>query len=298
MRFRLGYLSVVPLTLALTIVTQAAPTQIAYEGFDLTFPQYNTGYGFNGAWQQGGFNVFAAGYTANEASLSFGGLQTSGGRISAAAFSSINGAVRNLVQSLGVDNTTVYLSFLIRPQGTLNGGVFNGFFGVTLNGSFGQELFMGKPGAGAVEEYVIENRGGFGQVASGTSTVVGQTALLVVRADFLPGNDIFTLYTNPVPGDPEPTSGVLKTDLNLGVVSRLGIYSTGAFAVDEIRLGTTYADVTPRSPFAGLPGAANCRGKTASALVQQYGGLANAASALGYASVAALQNAIAGFCAS
>jgi hypothetical protein len=135
--------------------------------------------------------------------------------------------VRNLAQPLGADNTTVYLSFLIRPQGTLNGGVFNGFFGVTLNGSFGQELFTGKPGVGAVEKYVIENRGGAGQVASGTPTVVGQTALLVVRADFLPGNDSFTLYTNPTPGGVEPTGGIVKTDLNLGVVSRLGIYSTG-----------------------------------------------------------------------
>ena len=298
MRARFGFFSAIPLAMALTIVAQAASTPLAYEGFQLTFPQYNTGDGFSGAWQQGGFNVFSAGYAASETSLSFGGLQTSGGRVSSAAVSSINGAVRNLAQPIGADNTTVYLSFLIRPQGTLNGGVFNGFFGVTLNGSFGQEVFTGKPGGGAVEEYVLENRGGAGQVSSGTPAVVGQTAFLVVRADFLPGNDLFTLYTNPAPGGLEPTGGIVKTDLNLGVVSRLGIYSTGAFAVDEIRLGTTFADVAPRSPFAGLPGSANCHGKTVSALGQQYGGLAKAASALGYASVEALQNAIEGFCAS
>ena len=145
---------------------------------------------------------------------------------------------------------------------------------------------------------MIENRGGFGQVSSGVATVAGQTAFLVVRADFLAGNDLFTLHVNPAPGAPEPTTGVLKSDLNLGSVSRIGIYSTGAFSVDEIRLGATYEDVTPRLPFAGTPGAANCHGKTVSALAQQYGGLANAASSLGYASVAALQAAITGFCAS
>ena len=37
----------------------------------------------------------------------------------------------------------------------------------------------------------------------------------------------------------------MKADLDLGTVSRIGIYSTGAFAIDEIRIGTTYADVLP-----------------------------------------------------
>lgn len=296
MRFR-GYLSALSLTIAMTVAIRPASAQVVYDGFQLTFPDYDTGTGLSGAWEQGGFNAFAAGYTTSEISLSFRGLETSGGQIAGAAFTRINGSIRNLAQSLGADNTTVYLAFLLRPLGTLNDGVFNGFFGVTLAGGPANELFVGKPGGGAVEEYVIEHRGGFGQVSSGMSMAVGQTAFLVVRADFLPGNDMFTLYTNPVPGDPEPTNGAVKADLNLGVVSRLGIYSTGAFAVDEIRIGTTYADVTPRSSFAGTPGAANCRGKTVAALAQEHGGLANAASALGYASVAALQNAIARFCA-
>jgi hypothetical protein len=286
----------IPVMTALTIVVQAVSPPLAYEGFTLTFPQYNTGSGFSAAWQPGGFNAFAAGYGASERSLSFGGLETNGGRVVSPAFQAINGALRNLAQPLGADNTTTYLSFLLRPEGTLNGGILNGFFGVTVNGSLGNELFVGKPGGQATEEYVIEHRGGFGQVSSGVATVVGQTALLVVRADFLAGNDQFTLYVNPAPGAPEPTTGVVKSDLNLGSVTRIGIYSTGAFSVDEIRLGAAYADVTPRSPFAGTPGAANCHGKTVSALAQQYGGLANAASSLGYASVAALQAAITSFC--
>lgn len=135
------------------------------------------------------------------------------------------------VTALGADNTTVYLSFLIQPQGSLNDGVFNGFFGLTLNGSLGNDLFIGKPGAGVLEQYVIENRGGAGQIASGTPTITGRTTLLVLKAQFLPGNDVFTLYTNPTPGRPEPASNVVKTDLNLGAVSRIGIYSTGAFTV-------------------------------------------------------------------
>jgi hypothetical protein len=48
--------------------------------------------------------------------------------------------------------------------------------------------------------------------------------------------------------------------------------------------------------FAGTPGYSNCYGKSASALAQQYGGLNNAATALGYPSASALQNVIMTFC--
>jgi YVTN family beta-propeller protein len=54
--------------------------------------------------------------------------------------------------------------------------------------------------------------------------------------------------------------------------------------------------IQPRPAFAGTPGKANCHGKSVSALTQQYGGLNNAAAALGYPSVSALQNAIEAYC--
>jgi hypothetical protein len=53
---------------------------------------------------------------------------------------------------------------------------------------------------------------------------------------------------------------------------------------------------TVQPVFAGTPGGQACRGTSFSALVQQYGGLSNAASALGFASVQALQDAITAFC--
>jgi hypothetical protein len=49
--------------------------------------------------------------------------------------------------------------------------------------------------------------------------------------------------------------------------------------------------------FAGTPGAANCHGKSVSALASQNGGLHRAAAALGYPSVQALQDAVSAFCA-
>jgi hypothetical protein len=48
--------------------------------------------------------------------------------------------------------------------------------------------------------------------------------------------------------------------------------------------------------FAGIPGEANCHGKSVSALAHQFGGLNAAAAALEFSSVTALQDAIAAFC--
>lgn len=245
MRIRSGYLLLLSITTALAVMSEPArASQIVSEGFKRSFPIYaNSGTGFSGPWTQGGFNAFASGYTEGESSLCFARLETSGVSVSGEAFTAINGAIRNLAQPIGQDNTTVYVSFLLEPRGKLNDGIFGGFFGLTLNGSLGNDLFIGKPGGGAEEEYVLETRGGAGQVASGARTVVGRTALLVLKAEFLPGSDAFTLYANPIPGRPEPASGSQKTDLDLGLVSKVGIYSSGAFIIDEIRMGTTYADV-------------------------------------------------------
>jgi len=241
------------LSASLVLVSPAHADPIAHDSFVASFPIYaNGGSGFAGAWEQGGFNVFASGYVPLDRSLCKARLRSDGGSVSAAAFQQINGAVRDL--ALPISTGTVYMSFLIQPQGTLHDGIFNGFFGVTLNGSLGNDLFIGKPGGGALAQYVLENRGGSGQVPSGASAKVGRTTLLVLKAQFMPGNDVFTLYVDPAAGKMEPTQGTVKSDVDLGTVSRIGIYSTGAFTVDEIRIATTYAEVLPTGDQSGSPG--------------------------------------------
>src|SRR5262249_47802454 len=59
--------------------------------------------------------------------------------------------------------------------------------------------------------------------------------------------------------------------------------------------GTVFKLTLPAT-FAGVPSHANCSGKSISALTHAFGGLAHAAKALGYASVADLQAAVAAFC--
>ena len=48
------------------------------------------------------------------------------------------------------------------------------------------------------------------------------------------------------------SASVVKNDSNVGIVNGLTVYSTGAFGLDEIRVGTTFADVTPVVPEPGV----------------------------------------------
>jgi hypothetical protein len=64
--------------------------------------------------------------------------------------------------------------------------------------------------------------------------------------------------------------------------------------LDNDGVGAGWVFVQP--VFAGTPGKANCHGQSVSALARQYGGLNNAAAALGYSDVSALQGAIMAFC--
>jgi hypothetical protein len=208
----------------------ARASQLAYEGFRLSFPIYaDGGTGFTGPWT-------GLRHTALAKSLCFMKQKTSQGG-SVAGQDGL--ARRDLALPLGSVGSTRYISFLIQPLNEHPDGL--SFFGLALD-----PLFIGKPGGGAEDEYVIENSGGANQASSGVRAVVGRTSMLVVKFEFNSGADVVTLYVDPTPGRLEPTSNAVKTDLDLGLVSRMFIVSTGAsYAIDEIRVGTTYTDVVP-----------------------------------------------------
>ena len=80
-------------------------------------------------------------------------------------------------------------------------------------------------------------------------------------------------------------------------------FVTGTISTDDDAFGCpftvcTYTGVFQTAPvtFAGTPLAANCQGKSVSALAQQYNGLKAAVKALGYSSVKELQDAITSYC--
>jgi len=220
-------------------------------GSDLLGKSGGGSFGFVGPWQPGGFNASIFDHADIAAgSLSFGALLTSGNRVASVPQQAIAGVTRPLASPLGAPGTTQYFSFVVRPEGQLNAGAFNGFFTVLFETANEPELAIGKAGAGTLDRYMIEDRGGAGQVASNVPVVVNQTALIVVKAQFAAAaaNDVFTLYVNPTPGGAEPGAGTIKADSNLGLVTGLTIYSTGVFSADELRVGNTFASVTPAVP--------------------------------------------------
>ncbi len=252
--------------ISLAMALSALADATVYEGFDYSpagsdLNGNNGGTGFSGSWVPGGYNAFLSdNYDIAEGSLTFGSLLVSGNRVHASAVGDLAGLTRSLSQALGTAGTTRYISFLLRPEGALDAGQYNGFFGLILHrpdafpGPIPEppELFIGKPGADLIHEYVLENRGGTLQVGSGAPVEIGTTVLVVVRADFTAGIDKFTLYMNPTPGGPEPGSGTVKEDIDNGIITELTIYSTGEFSIDELRVGNTFEDVTPVPNWAGF----------------------------------------------
>jgi hypothetical protein len=232
--------------------TKDQPQPTVYEPFGSASGQTaldeNGGLGFSSAWAVGGFNASVHdNFIVDAGSLVYPGLAVAGGHVHSSAQTAISGLTRALQLPIGTSGTTQYLSFLVQPEGVLDEGIFSGFFGLSL-GPTDSEVFMGKPGGGQTDFYVMEDRGGTGQFASTTPAVVGQVALLVLKAEFSDANDRLTLYVNPQVGAPEPATGVVKQDRALGTLGSLQLYSSGAFSLDEIRIGDTFESVTPRAP--------------------------------------------------
>jgi hypothetical protein len=207
------------------------------------------GVGFTAAWAAGSYNASASdNFLIAPGSLVYPGLAVFGGHLYANVPSTIAGLVRTLARPIGRSGTTRYLSFLVRPEGVLDEGRYSGFFGLMLGAANYDFFFAGKPGAGQLDSYVIEDVGDSGQVPSTTAAVVGQVALLVVKMEFADDMDRLTLYVNPQVGAPEPAAGIVKQDHSFSTLDTVELYSTGAFSLDEIRIGETFESVTPRAP--------------------------------------------------
>ena len=222
----------------------------AVEGFDgasgTQLLGSNGGVGFAGVWHAGGFNADSANtteYAVSVGSLGSENQQQSGGHVDVGSLSSVGGIRRSLAEPIGTDNTTKYISVLMEPTGVVGAGAFGGFMTLYLDSVTGADLTVGTDGTAP---YGLSNRGGSGTFNSTVAPVTDERVFLVVKAEFLPGNDRFTLYVNPTPGDfTEPGGDVIKNDVDFAIIDAIVLYSTGAVAYDEIRIGETYASVVP-----------------------------------------------------
>jgi hypothetical protein len=232
------------LTIPLRIISASTQGLIAWEPFDypdgVSLANQRGGFGFVGGWAQ------AAGYTNRPLSLEFPALRSTGGHVVARAGRTAITQVRTLPRPLGTVGTTRYLGFVARADAPVVPGTANDYFGLLLQGSEDGGLFIGKPGGGATERWVIEDAGGARQAASVIPVVSGTPTLLVVRIDFGETADRVALYINPVPGQPESfTPYAVRTDRFAGPVTSLAFTSTGAWSTDELRIGTTWRSAVP-----------------------------------------------------
>jgi hypothetical protein len=226
----------------------------------------NGGSGFGSAWLNGLFNGGAQ-QSVQSGSLSYAGAPAAGNHTAQGSQGGYWGVYRQLAGSFGADGTTLYASFLIR--GTA-GSTPADFFGMYLHGS-SQDLFIGKAGGGVTDQWVLEQRGGLTQAASGQA-VGTDTTLLVVKMAFGALADEISLYVNPTWGGPEPLANATTNLMNLGSIGGLGLFGSHAYDIDEIRLGESFADVaggTVPEPapwmlmLAGLVAAGALRGRGA-----------------------------------
>ncbi len=157
----------------------------------------------------------------------------------------------------------MYFSILIQPANT---PATNHYYGLQIlsnggNTGSGHDLFVGKNGSGLNWglEYSTNSIVGsttntvFVDAYSSTPAASNQTVLLVVRIDFNFGSpDVFSLYVNPTPGSAEPVvaSAIITNDIGTQNGLALNSGNGGQAFFDEIRLGGTFASVTPTSSAA------------------------------------------------
>lgn len=188
-------------------------------------------------------------------SLSYSGLEASSGN--KLSFDGAGMDATKLFTQQGV-GTTTYYSFLLNVSalGSLNatGGYFIGFAESTASTTYGGTVWLKADGVGY--DIGLNTRTTVANTVwtSGT-TAINTTVLVVVSYQVVSGtgNDIVRLWINPTPGVAEPAATLTATNTggtDLANVNRILIRqdsttTTPFVQMDEIRIGTDWASVTP-----------------------------------------------------
>lgn len=264
----------VSLALGVGLGTQALASLISYESFNYTAGSsligQNGGTGFANAWQTNGSpNDPAVGLSSSilSGSLNYtdskgNQLVTSGGKLDALGLFGTAQPNRDFSGTSGADGTTVWFSFIgVRMGPTTNNtgtpfnpyprGVNTAFFSNTT-----EKISIGNS-SGMVSNLwtlIPNNVSASNQV---TTLAYNNQALAVVRIDYKAGNDDAYLWVNPILGvEPSLSSADAKMlgsfDFAFNRVRPFAGANDagnsrpyGEEQIDEIRLGTTFLDVTP-----------------------------------------------------
>ena len=126
-------------------------------------------------------------YTVRKGSLISSKIKSSGNRLSSDATDTNSGLGIAIPDEVSFENEdTIYLSFLMRPEGNIGVGTWGGYFLVGAKPLDGKGILFGKPGSTAVpddEQYGIDRQGGPHIVTSGVQTEVDKTSFVVVKME-------------------------------------------------------------------------------------------------------------------
>jgi hypothetical protein len=241
--------------LALAIcASPARATLLAYEGFDYSPGSYvdglNGGTGFSTPWSGSGWHS-----GASAGSLTYVGdpNPVSGGHMN---YTPIGGTQRQLSTSHAMTTGTVlYLSYLVRLDG-------DGWLALKLQN--GPASAGDTPGRSMITG--LDSRGSGGYIGGASAPTIyydfgytqGGTVYVVAKMVGDPDNNRWinsgSFYESPtaVPTT-EPGAYMIEYGLAVGAnaspVDSINIWGNGSWQVDEIRIGTTYADVVVPEPI-------------------------------------------------
>lgn len=156
-----------------------------------------------------------------------------------------------------------YYSFLLKVSDTLglsnavNGDYFTGF-GATAGASvtnFGARTFVKKATGNNFLLGILNASGGTVTTTfTPTSYPVGTTLFVVLKLDNTTSPITASLYVNPTPGGTQPAATATNAQGTSAFANFASIYfrqagtvtsGTGNLQIDELRVGSTWADVTP-----------------------------------------------------
>jgi len=174
-----------------------------------------------------------------------------------------------------VDGCGTVFKLTANPDGTYTESVLHSFAG----DSDGQTPYAGLIADGVGNLYGTTYAGGL--IAPGCFGWCGTVFMLTPRGT------LAVLHRFDSSDGANPLGGLMADVAG-------NLYGTTSFGGSN-NFGSVFK-LTVSATFNGVPGMANCTGQSSSFLATQFGGLAPAATALGFASVTDLRNAVAAYC--
>lgn len=264
MKKQLLFYVLLPMILSFGLSKISSAQLYLYEGFEYATPAFIGGNGDAGStsnnWTT---HSVTAGQTTTidvqDLSLTYSGLAAPLGN-KVFSFGASNTCSRDVNRAFTSSATTNYYSALItvvdNSQISATGDYFM-HFGATAGTSvttFGARLGAKSTNAGANFRFMILNTSG-GTTAftdCGTDLNFGTTYLVVVKYDASTSPTMATMWINPVSlGGAEPATGFVTNNSGTSAFSAFASIcirnngTTPKVNIDEIRVGGTYADVTP-----------------------------------------------------